>query len=109
MAALSSFLSVVITFIVMTLALWLASKFFAQGEGLKTAAIAVIVASVVAFLISLADLGEFEWLTRILILAAYSLILAIFYRTAWWLGALMGLVAWILNSILTSVFNNLLN
>ena len=88
------FTSGIITLLIVSLFIFFAAK-FVLGRTSIIAAIATAFLGTLAAGLVLA-LVDTIWLARVLAIATWALIAAVFFRAKWVQGAIIGLVAWVL-------------
>lgn len=95
--------SALITWLVASIFVYFAARFVTDRSSFIAALLSVLIGSVLAALVAI-GISALEWpamVGTILGLAAYALVIAIFYRTDWIKGAIIGLVAGVLYVVVT--------
>lgn len=87
------FVSVLIAVLLTTLFVWLAARIVVDRSSLVAALLTALVGNFLAFLVWGA-VGGIPGL--VLAVLAWGLVAALFFRTAWLKGAVIGVVAWLL-------------
>lgn len=101
-----SLLSFFITLVVTALFLWVAARIVIDRGGLLAALLTALVGSIAANLVLW--FVPISWLAFVLALAVWALVAAIFFRTGWLKGAVIGLVAWVLFFVVNLIMNAVL-
>ncbi len=88
----------VVTILVVSLFINWAARLVLDRSSFIAAILTAVVGSIVAVLVLVAvgRMSESIWIGRTAAIATWAIIAAIFYRTAWVKGAIIGLVAWVL-------------
>lgn len=87
------FVSLLIVLLVTTLFVWLAARIVIDRSSVLAALLTALVGNFLAFLVSGAVGGMPGLILAVLV---WGLVAALFFRTAWLKGAVIGVVAWLL-------------
>ena len=95
-----------VTWVVTALFIYFAARIVADRSSFIAALLVALVGSLLAILVGGLVGGT---LGLVLAIATWALVCAIFYRTSWLKGAVVGLVAWVLFYLVTILVQKLMN